>query len=136
MKVMRLMRLPGLGIWLGFLCICLYALPAAAVTLDGSWSGSGSVKPKSGQRERVRCRASYTRVTSKIFRVSATCASASATIRQSGEVLLVRPNVYVGNFYNRQFDISGRIRIVVSGSRQTVTLTSRAGSGRLRLGKR
>ena len=41
------------------------ATPAAAASLGGSWSGSGFVKPASGQRERVRCRVTYTRLSKK-----------------------------------------------------------------------
>ena len=134
---MRKPRLPVRAIRFGIvMTIALAVAPATAAPLDGAWSGGGSIKPSSGQRERVRCRASYTRITAKVFRVSARCATASASIRQTGELLLVRPNVYVGNFYNSQFDISGRIRVVVRGSSQTVTLSSRAGTGQLRLRKR
>ena len=120
----------------GLLCIAQSASPAAAASLAGSWSGGGSIKPASGQRERVRCRVSYSRLTRKVFSVSARCATSSATIRQTGELLMIRPNLYVGDFYNRQFDIRGRIRVVISGSSQTVTLSSRNGNGRLRLRKR
>ena len=110
--------------------------PVAAASLNGSWSGSGFVKPNSGQRERVRCRVRYSQLSKKVYSVSARCASSSATISQSGTVLMVRPNVYVGDFYNAQFDISGRIRVKISGRSQSVTLSSSSASGRLRLRKR
>ena len=109
---------------------------AVAASLSGSWRGSGFVKPSSGQRERVRCRVTYTRLSRKVYSVSARCASSSATLSQSGEVLMVRPNLFVGDFYNPQFDISGRIRITIRGRSQSVTLSSSSASGRLRLRKR
>ena len=112
------------------------ATSAVAASLGGSWSGNGFVKPSSGQRERVRCRVTYTRLTKKVYSVSARCASSSATLSQSGEVLMVRPNLFVGDFYNQQFDIRGRIRIRISGRSQSVTLSSSSASGRLRLRKR
>jgi hypothetical protein len=123
---------------LGLATAALILLPAslAAATLDGSWSGDGAITPRNGERERIRCRVTYSRLSAKVYSVSATCASASTTIRQSGTLLMVRPNLFVGDFYNRQYDMSGRIRVVVSGSTQNVTLSSRDGSGWLRLRRR
>jgi hypothetical protein len=116
--------------------IILPASLAAAATLDGSWSGEGVITPRNGARERIRCRVRYVRLSAKVYSVSATCASASNTIRQTGELLMVRPNLFVGDFYNRQYDMRGRIRVVVRGSTQNVTLSSRDGSGWLRLRRR
>ncbi len=118
------------------LAITIAASPVAAATLDGAWSGSGVIKPRSAEAERVRCRVSYSRLSQKVYSVSATCASASNTIRQTGELLMIRPNLFVGDFYNRQFDIRGRIRVVLSGRTQTVTLSSSDGNGSLRLRRR
>ncbi len=108
---------------------------AHAASLDGEWSGSGYVEPAEGKREQVRCKVRYTRQSSKVYGVVATCASTSAKIRQTGEVLMVTADRYVGDFYNPDFDVSGRIRIVISGTRQTVTFSGRAGQGSLSLSK-
>ena len=110
--------------------------PAAAAGLNGTWSGSGYMEPSSGKRERVRCVVNYQRETPKVFAVSATCASSSASARQTGEVLKVRTNVYAGDFHNQQFNIRGRVRVSVSGRSQTVTFSSSDGGGRLTLRKR
>jgi hypothetical protein len=118
------------------IALVLAATPAAAAPLNGSWSGDGIIRPRDGDAERVRCRVSYSRLSQKVYSVAATCASASNTIRQTGEVLMVRPNVFVGDFYNQQFDIRGRIRVVVRGRTQTVTLSSRNGRGSLKLRRR
>ena len=118
------------------LAILAAPVPAAAVELSGTWSGSGYVKPISGQRESVRCRVTFDRESSKVFGVQATCASSSNSIRQTGEVLMIRPNYYVGDFYNRQYDMSGRIRVRVRGSTQTVTFSGENGRGQLTLRKR
>ncbi len=109
---------------------------AVAATLEGSWVGSGYVKPSKGQRERVRCHVSYTKLSSKVFAVSARCATSSLNIRQTGTILGVRPSVFVGDFHNSEFDIRGRIRVTVSGKRQTVKLSSSDGTGQLNLRKR
>lgn len=111
------------------------ALPDAAyaASLSGSWSGSGYVNPKNGKRERVRCRVTYSRQSSKVFGVRAACATSSTKILQTGEVLMVNPNRYVGDFYNSQFDVSGRVRISIRGSSQTVTFSSASGHGSMTL---
>jgi hypothetical protein len=46
---------------------------------------------------------------------------------------MVTANRYVGDFYNSEYDISGRIRVSVSGSSQTVTFSSARGKGSLSL---
>jgi hypothetical protein len=113
-----------------------FTFSAQSATLGGTWSGSGYVKPKQGERENVRCRVTYSQKSNKIYGVSATCASSSQSIRQTGELLMIRPNRYVGDFYNKQFDISGRIAVTISGSSQTVTFSSVNGGGQLTLRKR
>jgi hypothetical protein len=113
-----------------------FAASAAAAGLNGTWSGSGYIKPVDGQRENVRCRVSYDRQSQRVFGVRATCASSSNSIRQTGELLMIRPNYYAGDFYNQQFDIGGRIRVTVRGNVQTVTFSSSSGGGQLTLRKR
>lgn len=49
---------------------------------------------------------------------------------------MVSPNRYVGDFYNTEYDISGRIRVSVSGGSQTVSFTSSKASGSMSLSKR
>lgn len=115
--------------------LVLPAVPAEAAAIDGSWSGSGYLAVSQGQKERVRCRVTYSRQTSTVFSVSATCASSSAQVRQSGTLLKVSATSYVGDIYNAEYDVSGRVRVVVKGSTQTVTFTSSAASGQLSLRK-
>lgn len=110
--------------------------PVHAAGLQGTWSGAGYIKPRSGARERVRCVVSYSQQTARVFSVQANCASNAGSIRQTGEVLKIRSNYYAGDFYNQQFDIGGRVRVSVTGGRQTVTFSSADGGGRLTLKKR
>lgn len=107
----------------------------AAPALEGTWSGSGYVVPKSGVRESVRCRVRFSRQSSKVFSVQATCSSATANIVQTGEVLEVSAGRYAGDFYNPQYDISGRIRIQMSGNHQSVNFSGAQGQGGLSLTK-
>lgn len=107
----------------------------AATSLDGVWSGSGVVNPKDGARESVRCRVRYRQETATVFGVSATCATRSRKIQQSGTLLKVGPTSYVGEFYNPGYDISGRVRVVIKGATQTVTFQSARGNGSVNLRK-
>lgn len=118
------------GVMLG---VAVLAGGAQSAPLEGSWSGDGYVAPKQGKREKVRCRVTYSPQGAKVVAVKAVCASASTTIHQTGQLLMVSPTRYVGDFYNSQYDISGRIRVLVSGSSQTVTFSSAHGSGGLKL---
>ena len=120
------------------LVIILVWLPIAshAASIEGTWSGSGFVKPKDSKRQKVRCRITYSRESKKVFGVRASCATTSNKILQTGKVLKVSSKRYIGDFYNKEFDVSGRVRVSVSGSRQTVSFSSLRGHGRVTLRKR
>ncbi len=105
----------------------------AAPNLDGTWAGSGYVIPKSGDRQSIRCRVRYSRQSNTVFSVSATCAGSTANVVQTGEVLEVGVGRFAGDLYNPQFDVSGRVRVQVSGNRQTVTFFGAQGKGTLSL---
>ena len=126
----------GLAAALLFAGSLVAAQPAWSASLQGSWSGGGFVKPQSGQRERVRCRVSYGRVNRRVYSVSATCATTSTTIRQTGEIIMTSPNRFVGDFVNHQYNVRGRVRVIVRGNRQSVTFSSANGSGALTLSRR
>jgi len=130
---MNVFRLFPLALALGF------AVPtqaAHAEILSGTWSGSGYVQPKEGKRESVRCRVTYSPQGTKVVAVAATCASASVTIRQTGSLSMVSDTRYVGDFHNPEYDISGRVRVTISGSSQTVTFSSARGGGSMKLHRR
>lgn len=130
-----MLRLPSLML-ASSLALALPAVPAHAETLAGTWSGTGYAAPASGQREKVACRITYSPQGSKVFAVVATCASPSTKVVQTGQLTMVDRNRYIGEVYNAEYNISGRVRVVISGSRQTVTFTSAQGSGQATLSKR
>ncbi|HZQ37607.1 MAG TPA: hypothetical protein VFD32_16870 [Dehalococcoidia bacterium] len=103
--------------------------------LDGTWSGGGVVSFASGASERARCRAHYSRTTSTTYVVNATCATASGRATQTASLRSVGGNSYRGNFYNSEYNVSGTIHVVVHGNRQSVQLTSDAGSASLQLSR-
>ena len=122
----------ALALSLGMLAVT-GASRANAEPLSGTWSGSGYVQPRDGQREKVRCRVTYSPQGASVVAVSATCASASTTIHQTGSLSVGSQRKYVGDFYKREYDVSGRIRVSISGSSQTVSFSGAKGSGSLSL---
>ncbi len=109
---------------------------AVAAELSGSWSGSGTVTLSSGAREKARCRASYTHAGGRTYAMSATCATASAKVSQTAILSQNTKNRFGGTFYNPEYGVTGRIRIVVSGKRQTVYLSGSAGHATFSLNRR
>ncbi|QPF89348.1 hypothetical protein [Bradyrhizobium commune] len=94
-----------------FALVALGAFPAEA-TLDalaGSWSGTGSMKPKDGQNERVRCKVAYN-VTKpgRSLTLDLKCASEaykmilSANIEQNG-------TDFSGNWFESEYRQGGKI---------------------------
>ena len=104
---------------------------AQSASLDGSWSGGGSVTFASGEREAARCRAQYHRSSPTSYFVTATCATASGRATQTATLRHVGGNSYRGSFHNSEYGVSGTISVVVSGNRQSVRLNSEAGSASL-----
>lgn len=116
--------------------LLISTLPAQASGLQGTWRGAGYLKPSSGKRVRVSCVVRYSKHTARVFAVSANCASNSGSVRQTGEVLKIRESTYIGDFYNKQFDVRGRVRVNLRGKRQTVIFSSSSGGGSVSLTKR
>ena len=101
---------------------------AQSASLEGSWSGGGSVTFTSGEREAAQCRAHYIRTSSTTYVLRATCATASGRASQTGTLRHVGGNNYQGSFHNSEYDVSGTIYVAVAETRQTVRLISGAGT--------
>ncbi|HEU0059932.1 MAG TPA: hypothetical protein VFR19_08645 [Hyphomicrobiaceae bacterium] len=108
---------------------------AEAAGLEGSWSGGGTVRFASGAEEQARCRAHYSRRSNAVYVLRATCATASGKAAQSATLQKVGDNRYSGTFYNSDYDITGRIYVILRGSSQSVRLTSSSGSASFRLSR-
>ena len=128
---------PRWTLWLTIFVVAYHSEAAAqSQGLQGYWRGSGFISPAKGQRERVRCRVWISRGSTRTYRVKARCASQAADIDQTGSVQKTGRNNYAGEFFNSDYNIRGRLRITLRGNRQSVTLHSDAGSGRLTLFRR
>ncbi len=117
-------------------CTGLSAARADSAPLVGSWSGSGSIAFASGAKERARCRAYYAKTGETSYRMSATCATASAKVDQTAMLTRTGARTYAGNFFNQQYNTGGSIRITVSGGSQSVRLSGEAGTASFTLRKR
>ncbi len=112
------------------LLITFAAPPAQAQTslLSGSWKGSGVVFFVGGDREKIRCRATFKRWSKTTVRMHAVCATSSTRIVQTALLRKVARNRYTGKFNNDEYGVSGRIRVKVSGRRLSASLSSESGS--------
>jgi hypothetical protein len=109
---------------------------AADDSLSGSWSGGGWVSFSSGNKEKARCRARYRRAGGNSYELDATCATASGSASQTATVYSVSPNHFRGTFHNVEYNVTGSIRIVVSGNSQSVSLAGEGASAALSLSRR
>lgn len=115
----------------------LAASPAqAAPPIDGEWRGSGTIRVTDGGRETVTCRVTYSRQGRGVYGFDAVCANSSLRVLQRGVVSSASAISYVGTATNPEYNISGRIRIVVNGNKQTVSVRADQGSGTISLRKR
>ena len=108
---------------------------AAQASLAGSWSGGGWVSFSSGNRERARCHAHYSRQSETSYALSATCATPSGKASQSATLHKVGTNNYSGGFHNDQYNVSGTIYVVVHGNSQSVRLSGSGASASLSLSR-
>ena len=105
---------------------------AQAASIAGNWAGKGFVQSGSGSKESIQCRARYSRSSGNAYGLSATCTTATGKTRSvSGSVVRSKGNRYAG-----RLSFAGRIVVTVRGNRQTLTVSSAMGSGRLTLVRR
>jgi hypothetical protein len=132
----RLSVLAAAGLIIGALMAAYPVKAATAGELAGSWSGSGNVTLSNGAREKARCRASFVPAGGKTYAMSATCATASAKVSQTAILSQNTNNRFGGTFYNPEFGVTGRIRVILSGNRQTVYLSGSAGHATFNMQRR
>lgn len=113
------------------------AAPALAqsASLEGSWSGGGKIVFPSGEAETARCKVHIKRQRGDNFGMNAVCATASARVQQSGELVRVSGNRFHGEFFNKEYNISGSIRVTVTGNKLNASLNGGGGSAQLSLSR-
>ncbi len=106
--------------------------------LEGSWTGEGVVQTIAGEPETVTCKVFYWQTSATVHEVAANCTSASFEFQQKGELTTVRDGRYVGEFENEQYQIHGKLRVLISSddpNGQAVTFTSDQAKGEFALKK-
>ena len=104
-------------------------------SLAGSWSGGGWVSFASGNKEKARCHANYSRAGGDAYSLSATCATSSGKASQTATVYKVSEGRYRGSFFNSDFNVHGTIRVAVHGNSQDVSLSGDGASAGLSLSR-
>lgn len=130
---MRIISAAVLALALGF---PISASMASAASIAGSWSGRGTIRLTTGQVEPVSCSVRYEKSTGRTYLVHARCSTTAGVFEQSGRVVQRSSSKYSGRLYSEQYAVSGDLNISLSGSRQTVRVSSSKGSGSLKLKKR
>lgn len=108
---------------------------ANAASIEGSWSGSGTVRLTEGGTEAVRCRIRYEKGSGRTFVLHVTCAHSNGTFKVSGRIVQLNGSQYSGRLYSDQYSVAGDVGISVSGTRQTLTAKSKKGSATVKLTK-
>lgn len=104
-------------------------------SLEGSWSGAGWVSIIGGSRERARCQVRYSPANGAQYSLTATCATDLGKASQTARIHKAGEHAYKGQFYNAEYDVTGQIRVIVRGNKQTVTLTSDSGTALISLSR-
>jgi hypothetical protein len=110
-------------------------LNAEPASLEGTWSGSGTMQAMDRPPQKLTCRINYKRETDKVYRLAARCVTVSTSINPTAQLLKVNPGVYTGKFEIASYDISGRVRVVVNGNAQTMSFRSSRANGTVNLKK-
>lgn len=110
-------------------------LTAEQASLDGAWSGSGTVTFPSGGKEGARCKASFTRRSTDSYAMSALCATPSGKVAQTAQLDRITANRFAGQFQNTEYGISGQINIVVRGNSLSAALNGGGATASLNLSK-
>lgn len=108
------------------------AAVAGGRSLAGSWSGGGVVTLPSGATERARCRATF-HGSGSHYSMDAVCATASTRVAQTAKLRQVSASRFTGEFFNPDYNVSGSIRINLSGDSLSASLDGGGGSGRFNL---
>lgn len=122
-----------------FLMLAFYAVPGAyiskAASIEGAWSGEGTVKLKAGGLEKIRCRIRYEKSTGRTFLVHVACAHTGGTFKVTGRIVELSPSSYSGRMYSDQYEVSGDVTVSMSGNSQTVKANSAKGTATMTLTK-
>jgi hypothetical protein len=114
-------------------CVALSTLAVAATSIEGTWIGSGTVS-RGANVDRVQCRVRYTKSSENSYATSSVCTTENGRYEISGHMTKIGGNRYQGTVTSG--NETGRVTMVHSGDRQSVTVTSPSGSAKVTLSRR
>lgn len=121
----------------GHLALASYAGAQSAVpVIVGDWEGPGFVSVEGSERIFVQCRVKIKQKVEKIFRFDATCATKDMRIAQGGVIVQVKPTLYHGDVFNKEFGVRGQVTVRTEDVRQVVLIRAEKGAGRIVLSRR
>ena len=114
-------------------CVAPSILAVAVTSIEGSWIGSGTVS-RGANVDRVQCRVRYTKSSENSYATASVCTTENGRYEVSGHVTNIGGNRYQGTVTSG--NETGRVIMVHSGDRQSVTVTSPSGSAKITLSRR
>jgi hypothetical protein len=114
----------------GLLCTAIaVAVPAFALSgpfaeFNGSWSGSGTIRPEGSNPERIRCNASYMPQGANALTARLRCASDSYNFDLTGELTSNGGNQISGRWTENSRGIGGTVVGTARGDRMQVHVES------------
>lgn len=107
---------------LGAALVLALVLPVAAAPgpfaeFSGNWSGNGTIRPQSGDAERIRCNATYSPRGGNDLQVKLRCASDSYKFDLSGELTSGADNQISGQWNENSRGVGGSVTGMVRGER-------------------
>ena len=135
----RIVKLAGSACLSGLVfagCLAGANAQAMASSLAGTWAGSGIVKPILGSSTQTRCRVSYTKSSSNVFRMSASCGNSSGKASQVATLKWTSGNSYKGRFRNAKLGMNGVVYVTLNGNHQVIRLKAAVGSATIKLTRR
>ena len=125
----------AVGATFAMLCGAAFSATAENSSLEGSWSGSGTVTFPSGGTEAARCKASFRRESDDKFAMNALCATPSGKVAQTAQLERIGGNRFSGDFQNSEYGIAGQINIVIRGNSLSAALNGGGATASLKLSK-
>jgi hypothetical protein len=108
------------------------ALPA---TLEGSWSGAGTISYKNSV-DKVHCRVRVSKASGSSFAYKSTCATDTGRYELTGTVSSSGGNRYTGTVRDVDKKGGGTVLLILKGNTLSVTGTGTGGSANLTLSRR
>ena len=120
---------------LATLFLMLSVAQAVPATLEGSWSGTGTISSKNAV-DKVHCRVRVSKAGGNSFTYKSTCATDAGRYELTGTVSSTGGSRYTGSVYDADKKGGGTVLLILKGNTLSVTGTGAGGSANLTLSRR